>query len=338
MVDHITAKAVIFSTDESAVVEEIEFKYDPLGRRIEKSSSKGTKHFVWDGNVIVHEYATQDATDAQEDLVTWVFDGGFTPQAKITSKDSYSVISDYLGTPVEAYNSEGKLVWSCELDIYGRVKDFTEIKNIGGYACEEEFSVDFIPHRYQGQMHDIDTGLYYNRYRYFDPETGQYTQQDPIGLAGGNPTLYGYVNDPNILIDPFGLRKVDLSGSDSTGRPLKSSNYSVWFETGIPEEIQSGTRGQHFRNANQQLYEAIQTNPSLANALPQEVVSHVQPGSRGGFSDTSPPKHTWHHSAKDPTRIELVPRGQHRAPGPVQSSLHPNQEGGFKKLSNGCGK
>ena len=36
-------------------------------------------------------------------------------------------------------------------------------------------------------------GLYYNRFRYYDPSLGQYTQQDPIGLAGGNPTLYGYV-------------------------------------------------------------------------------------------------------------------------------------------------
>ncbi|MFR7960105.1 MAG: RHS repeat domain-containing protein [Roseburia intestinalis] len=32
-------------------------------------------------------------------------------------------------------------------------------------------------------------GLYYNRFRYYDPSLGQYTQQDPIGLAGGNPTL-----------------------------------------------------------------------------------------------------------------------------------------------------
>ena len=47
--------------------------------------------------------------------------------------------------------------------------------------------------------------LYYNRFRYYDPETGQYTQQDPIGLAGGNPTLYGYVRDTNWWIDVFGL-------------------------------------------------------------------------------------------------------------------------------------
>lgn len=47
--------------------------------------------------------------------------------------------------------------------------------------------------------------MYYNRFRYYDPEQGNYTQIDPIGLAGGNPTLYAYVNNPNVKIDPFGL-------------------------------------------------------------------------------------------------------------------------------------
>ncbi|WP_374967528.1 RHS repeat-associated core domain-containing protein [Lysinibacillus sp. RS5] len=43
-----------------------------------------------------------------------------------------------------------------------------------------------------GQYHDLETGLYYNRFRYYDLEMGMYTQQDPIGLASNNPTLYGY--------------------------------------------------------------------------------------------------------------------------------------------------
>lgn len=47
--------------------------------------------------------------------------------------------------------------------------------------------------------------MYYNRFRYYSPEEGCYTQQDPIGLAGGNPTLYGYVYDTLCELDPFGL-------------------------------------------------------------------------------------------------------------------------------------
>lgn len=186
---------------------EVTFKYDSLGRRIEKRSDEKIMIFVWDGNTILHEYFTQNDSDKLENLVesspqnkseipdnlvTWVFNDGFVPSAKITNEGNYSIISDYLGTPVEAYDEHGKKIWSAELDIYGRVVEFTGEQ-------------DFIPFRYQGQYADKEIGLYYNRYRYYSPIEGIYTQIDPIGLAGGNPTLYGYVNNPNLKIDPFGL-------------------------------------------------------------------------------------------------------------------------------------
>ncbi|WP_181020884.1 RHS repeat-associated core domain-containing protein [Lysinibacillus sphaericus] len=178
---------------------EVMFKYDALGRRIEKCSGVRATHFVWDGNTILHEYLSQDnsvenasQTDDLDSLVTWVFNDGFVPSAKITNKGNYSIISDYLGTPVEAYDEQGHKVWSAELDVYGRVNEFTGEK-------------DFIPFRYQGQYEDVEIGLYYNRFRYYDPEQGNYTQIDPIGLAGNNPTLYGYVGNTNTWIDVFGL-------------------------------------------------------------------------------------------------------------------------------------
>ncbi|RMU05550.1 hypothetical protein ALP35_02051 [Pseudomonas savastanoi pv. glycinea] len=60
----------------------------------------------------------------------------------------------------------------------------------------------------------------------------------------------------------------------------------------------------------------------------------MQPGPRGGFSDRSPPNHSRHHNAQSTKDIELMPRAQHKAPALVQNSLHPNQQGGFKKLQN----
>ncbi|MEK4424994.1 RHS repeat-associated core domain-containing protein [Solibacillus sp. FSL K6-1523] len=91
----------------------------------------------------------------------------------------------------------------------------------------EEFigEKDFIPFRYQGQYDEVEIGLYYNRFRYYDPEQGNYTQIDPIGLAGGNPTLYGYVGDPNIKVDPFGLA------------PWKNGQFNAWFNNATPEEV-----------------------------------------------------------------------------------------------------
>ena len=62
------------------------------------------------------------------------------------------------------------------------------------------------PFRYQGQYEDSETGLYYNRFRYYSPETGAYISQDPIGLAGGS-RLYGYVHDTNSWLYILGLHK-----------------------------------------------------------------------------------------------------------------------------------
>ncbi|QQP11174.1 hypothetical protein FJQ98_18350 [Lysinibacillus agricola] len=215
---------------------EVTFKYDPLGRRIEKCSDEKTTSFVWDGNTILHECFTQNdsekfenlvesslQTDSEivDNLVTWVFNDGFVPSAKITNEGNYSIISDYLGTPVEAYDEEGNKVWSAELDIYGRVNEFTGEKN-------------FIPFRYQGQYEDVETGLYFNRFRYYSPSEGMYTQPDPIGLSGGIK-LYSYVHDPNIWIDPFGLAK---RGPKTDGKGPHNEMIKAW---GDEVEANGGT-------------------------------------------------------------------------------------------------
>ena len=103
------------------------------------------------------------------------------------------------------YDSDGNRTWSCDLDSYGRVRKFT------GRLAD-------CPWRYQGQYEDEETGLYYNRFRYFDPNTGNYISQDPIGLAGNNPTLYAYVSNPNSWLDILGL-DATYYPLDNLGRP-----------------------------------------------------------------------------------------------------------------------
>jgi len=58
--------------------------------------------------------------------------------------------------------------------------------------------------RFQGQYFDEETGLHYNRFRYYDPEIGRFISQDPIGLFGGN-NLYQYAPNPVEWVDPLGL-------------------------------------------------------------------------------------------------------------------------------------
>ncbi|RYE18224.1 MAG: RHS repeat-associated core domain-containing protein [Sphingobacteriaceae bacterium] len=103
-----------------------------------------------------------------------------------------SIVTNYLGTPVEAYNEAGSKVWYRELDCYGQVRK-------GNNA--------FIPFLYQGQYWDEETGLVYNQFRYYSADQGKYVSQDPIRLAGGT-LAYGYVHDTNEWIYELGLSKI----------------------------------------------------------------------------------------------------------------------------------
>ena len=172
----------------------VRFGYDPLGRRQWKEVKNHRTCWLWDGNVPLHEW-TEEKQEPEINLITWVFeDGGFVPCACIKDGESYSIITDYLGTPTQMYNQKGEKTWDADLDIYGRVRTFTGS------------SLSDCPFRYQGQYEDAETGLYYNRFRYYDAEVGSYISKDPIGLAGGNPTMYGYVKDVNSWLDELGLK------------------------------------------------------------------------------------------------------------------------------------
>ena len=107
---------------------------------------------------------------------------------------SYSILTDQLGTPTEAYDAEGNEVWSRVLDMDGNV-------------IEETGNKGMVPFLFQGQYYDRETGLAYNRFRYYSPKMGMYVSQDPIGLDGGILNLYGYVSDTNTWLDLFGLAR-----------------------------------------------------------------------------------------------------------------------------------
>jgi len=171
----------------------VSFAYDALGRRVSKKVGDTTTRWMWSGNVPIHEWREREG-DGQDDVATtWVFEPDtFVPVAKITSDGKrHSIISDYLGTPKEMRDEAGELAWKAQLDIYG-------------VATVEEGEKTDCPWRWQGQYEDVETGLYYNRFRYYDPARGDYISQDPIRLLGGL-RMYGYVEDPLTWSDPFGL-------------------------------------------------------------------------------------------------------------------------------------
>ncbi|MEX6688132.1 DUF6531 domain-containing protein [Danxiaibacter flavus] len=201
--------------------ETVTFEYDTLGRRLSKKYKNTITKFVWDGNVPLHEYKEHAITGeklseiciGENGIVTWIFDADtFTPAGKIKGNKQYSIITDHLGTPSQMFNEDGSLFWECELDSYGKLR--MEKGQLGSCSF-----------RYQGQYEDVETGLYYNRFRYYSPDEGIYISQDPITIEGGN-AFYAYVDDPNLNVDLFGLaayHKKNGQFGKKRGRPRKPS-------------------------------------------------------------------------------------------------------------------
>ena len=116
-------------------------------------------------------------------------------QASATTATVHYYECDHLGTPLALLDTEGRPVWEANYRAWGRVHRLRENR-----AAQ--------PLRFQGQYEDAETGLFYNRYRYYDPDTARYLTQDPIGLIGGS-NLYKYAPNPVNWIDPLGLTTVD---------------------------------------------------------------------------------------------------------------------------------
>jgi RHS repeat-associated protein len=149
--------------------------------------------------------------DAPAGLITWISDPDtLAPAAKIVGERALSVVCDHLGTPVMMLDERGKVVWAAEVSTWG------DVRVLIGNAQD-------MPFRFLGQVEDWETGLYYNRYRDFDPRAGQYLCVDPIGVAGGI-NAFAYVGDPLVEVDPLGLTSV--SGHDCKRGSLEHGGFA----------------------------------------------------------------------------------------------------------------
>ncbi|WP_051616352.1 RHS repeat-associated core domain-containing protein [Lonsdalea quercina] len=192
------------------------YGYDAFGRRVSKVregqvaslQSVSKVQYQWDGDQLVGQvqyYA--DGTPARE--VQWVYEpGSFRPLAQVERKGEetrlHYVVTDLAGTARELCSETGEVHWRGEQGLWnGHREDWLPVgrKRYLGDAANEEVYCEL---RYQGQIYDAETGLYYNRHRYYDADSGQYISPDPIGLAGGeNP--YAYVPNTLSWVDPLGL-------------------------------------------------------------------------------------------------------------------------------------
>ncbi|MDM5140240.1 DUF6531 domain-containing protein [Aeromonas bestiarum] len=173
------------------------YDYDAFGRRIRKTvcghkelSGEQVTEFLWQANNLIAESCCDGG------YRSFVYQpGSFKPLVQLEGEgqdiEVFHYQLDHLGTPLALTRDNGATAWQVRYRAYGNV-------------WREEIAEVATPLRFQGQYYDAETGLHYNRHRYYQPETGRFITPDPIGLAGGL-NHYQYAPNPIGWVDPLGL-------------------------------------------------------------------------------------------------------------------------------------
>lgn len=187
-------------------VQRYRYQYDALNRRVIKRDMFGATRFVWNGDQLLAE------TRAQCTRVYVYGESLFVPLAQIeTRKRDGRVVDqllhyhvDQIGTPLEMTDHAGALVWQSRYRAWGAAVRKADIDAAQATLPDQAIATISQPIRFQGQYYDEETGLHYNRHRYYDPHLGRFISKDPIGLTGGI-NVYQYAPNPILWVDPFGL-------------------------------------------------------------------------------------------------------------------------------------
>lgn len=190
--------------------------------------------FMWDGDVMVGELqrevaprvVTPETWDKPDGIVYsgqfYVYQpDSFEPRAMqryqqiaeaedgeiapLGEEQIYFYQNDPNGMPIRLQDGEGEVVWEAQFTPFGQL-------SVTGTSQLRQ------PLRMQGQYYDTESGLHYNRYRYYDPACGVFISQDPIGLKGGlNP--YQFAVNTLGWVDPLGLWKKRRNNGQFAKKP-----------------------------------------------------------------------------------------------------------------------
>jgi RHS repeat-associated protein len=173
--------------EKTAVGSGVTFKYDPFGRRIEKTTSSTTSIYAYDHENVIEETNAAGAAVARyagtqnTDEALAMLRSGTTSYYQTDGLDSVTSLS----------NSAGSLAQTYTFDSFGNQT-----------ASTGSLTNSF---RYTGREFDPESNLYYNRARYYDPQAGRFISEDPLGFGGNGTNFYAYAgNDPMDNVDPSG--------------------------------------------------------------------------------------------------------------------------------------
>lgn len=206
----------------SAQGEQWEYRHDASGRRTEKRCDRKKIRFtyLWDGDSIaeIREYRDDKLYSVRHlvfngfELISQQFSRVRQAHPSVAPQwvtRTNHAVSDLTGRPLMLFNSEGKTVWRPgQTSLWGLALSLPA--DTGYPDPRGELDPEAAPGLlYAGQWQDVESGLCYNRFRYYEPETGMYLVSDPLGLLGGEQT-YRYVPNPLGYIDPLGLAKTSV--------------------------------------------------------------------------------------------------------------------------------
>ncbi|MET7898959.1 DUF6531 domain-containing protein [Streptomyces mirabilis] len=217
------------------------YTYDALGRRAAKLRYADAGRtvvertdFTWDGTTLC-EQTTRARELPNQVTLTWDHQGlhPIAQTERITSVDApqdeidsrfFAIVTDLVGTPSELVDEDGHIAWRTRSTLWGTTAWNTD-------------ATGYTPLRFPGQYYDPETGLHYNYFRHYEPETARYATPDPLGLAPA-PNPHTYVAHPHTWTDPLGL-----SPNYNVGQTLgDTSKLSGWIPTEVPEESKAVLR------------------------------------------------------------------------------------------------
>lgn len=173
------------------------FGYDAFGRRIWKrqearpGAPETSSRYIWAGEHLITQVTQMDSVERRQDFL--YLPGTFSPVATRIDGRVYTYHCDHRGAPTRLTDEQGDVVWSATYAAFGEAE-------IHRHDVDNSL-------RLPGQWEDSETGLHYNRFRYYSPLLGRFLSRDPISFIAG-PNLYAYAgNDPINHIDPPGLWK-----------------------------------------------------------------------------------------------------------------------------------
>ena len=262
----------------------VSFAYDPFGRRIKKVSSAGTSIYAYDGDNLVEETNSTGAAVARYSQGLNIGE----PLAMLRSSATSYYQADGPGSVTSLTNAAGTAAQNYTYDSFGNI-----------IATSGSIVNNF---RYTGREWDTETSLYYYRARYYDPQTGRFISEDPIGFEGGTNFFVYVGNEPTDYLDPFGevrYNKPPPATVPVTGRTLAALQCLEHCLQCVTNKsnlnlLVSGGAEQSGHSKNSLHYKGEAVDISFYNPVSTNDVFRC--GVSCGFSagQSEPAKHHWH--------------------------------------------